>query len=603
MLFLLIVWIIIAIPCFLMGAAILSLMNTFVFERTGDRFVLSIWLGILVFAIIFQFISLFSPLLPIVGVVIFLSGCLVPLKLKVVRDELSELKSAISGRWLMIGAAPVLALALYASQPPDYFDTGLYHLQVIQWLAKYGAVPGAALIHDRFGFTSSWFALAASLHHSAFQLRSVAILGGFVIAMQSLHVVITVSRIIGKRSRFEDWFITIATLLIIPIPFGYLMAVSSSPDLPAMALIILIAWTMLVITAKEPKESASIVNFRLIPLILAGGAFALKLNTLPALIIAFLFYIFGGGKLLKRVAYGGVVTGLLATPQLISGIIASGCPGYPSPICFNLPWSVGIAAANRTYLSTLSYARWRNYFVDAATPEWLWTWLVNEQGVVLFLILSVISIAVILGSKSRYKFVGTTWIISLAALGITWILYNLPNPRFLISYAQLIPAFIAARYPSIFSPAVLISQLLPETDIKLRLGRFIALVGTILVYAAILRFRHKAWAMKVSFLFLIFSALLPIKAVLFSVGNNLTMRRIGVSSLLIPSAAPKLTDDEMIQHKVNDVEYVIPKTGRPYERQCWATDLPCTPRLTNEDIKLRDPAQGVKAGFVRNTFQ
>src|SRR5215475_13805651 len=105
MLFHIIVWILIAIPCFLTGSAILSIIDAVVFDRTGDRFLIAIWLGTLSFAIALQFISFFFPLSPAIGLAIFLSGSLAPLKLGGVRAELFRVISGISGKALMIGAA------------------------------------------------------------------------------------------------------------------------------------------------------------------------------------------------------------------------------------------------------------------------------------------------------------------------------------------------------------------------------------------------------------------------------------------------------------------------------------------------------------------
>ncbi|HKQ73719.1 MAG TPA: hypothetical protein VJ810_08345 [Blastocatellia bacterium] len=602
MLFYIVVWILIAIPCYLTGSVILSLIDSDIFDRPGDRFVIAIWLGILAFAIALQFISFFSPLSPAMGLAIFLSGSLAPLILSGVRAELFRVKSEISGKALMIGAALILGIAAYISQPPLNYDTGLYHLQSILWLAQHGAVPGVALIHGRLGFTSSWFALAAPFHHGELELRSFAILGGFVIAMQIIHLVITAYRVIAKEARLEDWFMTIATLLIAPAPFGLWWAFSPSPDLPALALTILVTWAMVAIAGKEAAAAAgSKSNARLVPLVMAAGAVTVKLNALPLLAISLLFFISGGGRLLKRVFIGVPASAALVAPQLISGVITSGCPLYPGPICFDLPWSVGIDGAKKAYADVLSFARWGDYLAGADAHGWLWNWLGNKHnhGVVLFLLCSLISAAVILYSRNKGKLYGDVWVISLAALGATWILYSAPNPRFLTGYSILIPAFIASGAPSIFSPAVFIAQLIPETDLKIRLARFLTLIASMISYAIILRFRHKAWALKASFAFLVFSALLPAKAVLFSLSDNLIIKR-NYSSLLIPPTVPALAADDLIRQKVNDIDYLIPKTGRPIDRQCWAADLPCTPQLTNENIRLRDPALGLRGGFVRS---
>ena len=67
------------------------------------------------------------------------------------------------------------------------------------------------------------------------------------------------------------------------------------------------------------------------------------------------------------------------------------------------------------------------------------------------------------------------------------------------------------------------------------------------------------------------------------VSNNLKY------SLLLP---PQLPSAQVVQKQVNDVTYFYT------EGLCWAAKLPCAFEL-QEDIKLRDPARGIKAGFVR----
>src|SRR4029453_17532911 len=132
----------------------------------------------------------------------------------------------------------------------------------------------------------------------------------------------------GKGARFEDWFMTIATLLIAPVPFGLWLAFSPSPDLPALALTILVAWAMVAIAGKEATTAAPWKsNVRLVPLLLAAGAVTVKLNALPLLAISLLFFIIAGGPLLKRALIGELATAALVAPQLISGVITSGCPG------------------------------------------------------------------------------------------------------------------------------------------------------------------------------------------------------------------------------------------------------------------------------------
>ena len=42
-----------------------------------------------------------------------------------------------------------------------WYDTLLYHAQVVKWNFTYPAVPGLAILHERFGYNSSFHLFAA----------------------------------------------------------------------------------------------------------------------------------------------------------------------------------------------------------------------------------------------------------------------------------------------------------------------------------------------------------------------------------------------------------------------------------------------------------
>ncbi|MCW6036945.1 hypothetical protein K4A83_11815 [Spirulina subsalsa FACHB-351] len=78
---------------------------------------------------------------------------------------------------------------------------------------------------------------------------------------------------------------------------------------------------------------------------------------------------------------------------------------------------------------------------------------------------------------------------------------------------------------------------------------------------------------------------------------------------ILPPALTSVPPEQLIIRTVNDLEYTTMNPDYLSEReigfwstpdQCWATPLPCTPFLTHDDIKLRDPKQGIGGGFIRN---
>jgi hypothetical protein len=56
---------------------------------------------------------------------------------------------------------------------------------------------------------------------------------------------------------------------------------------------------------------------------------------------------------------------------------------------------------------------------------------------------------------------------------------------------------------------------------------------------------------------------------------------------------------ELLNKQINDIKYIAVDLTLG-NHQCWAVELPCTPSLAYENIKLRIPERGIGAGFVRN---
>lgn len=68
--------------------------------------------------------------------------------------------------------------------------------------------------------------------------------------------------------------------------------------------------------------------------------------------------------------------------------------------------------------------------------------------------------------------------------------------------------------------------------------------------------------------------------------------------LILPPQLQIPKHTELLKRQTNDIKYLVPQHTSG-EDQCWAAELPCTPNLTYEDIKLRDPEHGIGAGFIR----
>ena len=300
MLILSIAWLALLWFSFGIGNAILHQLQGHSFERVGDRFIISIWLGIIIISIALLTVSLFLPLSSIFSLVtiLFISLVAVFYKKSIILNELKNIRSSLSLFLILIVSGIILSIAAFVSRRVVWYDTGNYHFQAIRWLSQFGVVPGLALIHHRFGFTSSWFALAAPFNSGIFESRLTTLTSGLILLIATLHFLICAKRLWNNQAYFEDWFITIALFWAIALIIWIQgLAISPSPDLPIIFLTLTIAW--LFVKIGNFPATFFILDARLIPLILSAGAFTIKLSSLLLLFVSLIFYVLNRTQKIK----------------------------------------------------------------------------------------------------------------------------------------------------------------------------------------------------------------------------------------------------------------------------------------------------------------
>src|SRR5580704_10519818 len=161
MLLYLVCWTILVASGVAVGSVLLSIAGGSAFPRFGDRMIAAAWLGMLAIAAVLLGLSVLVPLSPAVGFGVIAILSAVSLSVKSVRSDFGKLFGLLSKPVTAGIALLAAAAALNATRFVEAYDTGLYHYPLTRWLATYGTVRGLALIHFRFGFSSSWFALAA----------------------------------------------------------------------------------------------------------------------------------------------------------------------------------------------------------------------------------------------------------------------------------------------------------------------------------------------------------------------------------------------------------------------------------------------------------
>jgi hypothetical protein len=290
-----------------------------------------------------------------------------------------------TGRSLGRGAACVAAAwaaALLAARGGTLeYDTGLYHLQTIGWIADEPVVAGLANLHFRLGYNSVWFPLAA-----LFDLPPLGPAG--VLALNLLAAGFGGGALLERLLRHggaPEHRMSTAFLLLATAATGVLgwasgldnALASAGTDVAGTLLLLMIAHLALLTAespAKSPAGGAGPAGRRGTLVLLAVLAATVKLHLAPVLAVAGAAWVAGGatgrgpGRPVLALAAG------LAVPWLVRGTMLSGCVFYPQPrSCLALPWALTPGMADFDYRWMRAWAR-----LPGHDPQWVladWSWL------------------------------------------------------------------------------------------------------------------------------------------------------------------------------------------------------------------------------------
>jgi hypothetical protein len=222
----------------------------------------TLWLG---YSGLLGFLLLWAFVLPIdrgalvVGALPAIAGFW--LERTVVKRRLRALRAAPS-RAIVLGVLAVivaLVIGYIACDRVTGYDTNLYHSQVVQWNARYSAVPGLANLHMRFGYDNSVHLFAAFVD-AFWQGEAVHAMNGFLMAAILVQWFIEIFTARTPRGRLRQTF----CLLTLPFLLGkvwFTEIPSLSSDLP-LALFSLVLVLELISLPRVTRER------RLLPVLL-----------------------------------------------------------------------------------------------------------------------------------------------------------------------------------------------------------------------------------------------------------------------------------------------------------------------------------------------
>ncbi|MCP4327621.1 MAG: hypothetical protein GY791_04185 [Alphaproteobacteria bacterium] len=562
--------------------------------RLGDRLVLRCWAGLLVLAGSLLAISLVAPLGGFwVAVIALIAG----LTLWRERAPIRRALATFPGRAVAIGA-PVLLLAItiFTSRDVAHYDTGFYHLPYMTALAEHGTVRGMALIHHRFGYSSSWFALATPFVDLFDGARLTTIGGTLAFFLLLAPTCLAGARIVNRRGGPADWF------LVVAVPVGLchrailVLMPSSTPDTAVIVAIVVFLWALLI---DRGGRLAPVI------LILAIAAAALKASVFPLIAGAAIYALVHWRAALAHGTAVVLCAALTLGAAMAANFSVSGCFLYPAvESCLDVPWGVpgDLVAAVSTFITNSpirfgpNVETWHTItaFRDGSrAPADLDLRLAVVEGrygmTVIATALAALAANALIAARRRDFAFGIA--VLTVALGLGYGIL-VPSVRFALPWygaligllaaglALLCAGWFAGRLPRLAVPApigglaavavmavllAVIETLPTRGDRQLELGHF---PGKPTAIAA------RLW--------------LP---------PTVALRQYARFHVRNPHLVnPVAVEAEWITHRIYDVEFRRPADGE----LCWWAPFPCAPEGEPLDpLRLRDPAAGIGAGFVR----
>jgi hypothetical protein len=548
--------------------------------------VVALWLGLLGQAVFVQILAIAFPLYPwgivAAAAIAIFAGFLC-------RGYLVAVLNAgrNSSPWCL-AAILVLALssAFVASGVVTYYDAGLYHIQFVQWLARDGLVHGLGLLHLRLGIPSPWFALAAIFEGGPLQGRMTATLGGYVVLLLVGQASFACYRLLMRNARRGDAVIAVAYGSLLLYSIWINVPLSSSPDLPVAATIVVLGW--FISTSSSLPQNADLA----ITTILGGFTFVLKLSSAPifaVVLIRALWLARDDLRTLFRPALLGIV---IVLSNMYASLVLSGCPLFPSAVgCTTLPWSVSVVEAQRYQQSVLQSLLWGG---RPPTGE-PWGWVVpffispgnrTTPALILLPVILLVGSIIIPHLRRRMFMDQGKWILAMAIADFLFVIMLAPDPRFAIGAISLIFAQITTS--ALPQNSVGSSSDFSRVFSATRLMATVMCIGVLFfaVEEAMEQVNSRRWSNQ------------PYGKVLDSPVHIPWITRV-----VLPPALPVIygktrqRNGDLISVSPamsEDVRYSIP----PIADQCWGAPVPCTPALT-APVRLLEPAKGPDGGFRR----
>ncbi|MEB3233460.1 MAG: hypothetical protein VKJ64_20800 [Leptolyngbyaceae bacterium] len=592
--------------------------------------ILSIWLGMVLQSLL---LLALGTVMPIGSMLLVFLGLIATIEIVYLIHQNKSVQPSANNASLLAFTKPIIerhgwslllgeiGVSILWTRPIDWFDTGLYHLGSTQWLAQYGLVPGLALINQKFGFISSWFAFSAPVTPQFIGNQIGATANGFLVVLSILTILLIFDYWMNDRIvAIEDLFLLIFLIALtlfytVAWNIGEPIIISLSHDLAVNYSTGVFAWLLLAI-AKINQETSNIshisitksnqvnginnhnlgFDISLLSVILAFCILSFKLTGLFLIPIAVLFFITREPFTWKRLGIAIITGAILILPLAIAQLKTSGCLLYPSQsFCIDLPWTLSTDAISSEAGSI------RGGGLVLFSPDGLFSTFMNiwyavsaawQYSLKLKLAILLLGglIGVIVWRVSHWQKIppGELWL-GMTGLGGSLFIFVV-NQYVVFRFGGGIVLIFPLYLVTLLCHKVLLKFCLSPRDqqpfqhqLTREMGDSLKLENQeeLILSSAFLsgpKFQ-RYYGLNLGLLF-------TVAALAF------THMPVIRNQLILPPALPTA---DLLHYQMNDVSYTMPSE---WTVKCWHADLPCAPNPV-PDLRLRDPKIGLKAGFVR----
>ncbi len=465
-------WMLTAIWLLLLGSPAAALTFRRFGVLTAAR--IALWFGLAAALLLLLVVNFFTPLRSTAAVVVALlaagtaaiiaAGIIATRRNRTTTGTTAQRGSFPYWSLIVIGALALslIAVAHAAFGAANQWDTGLYHLNAIQYASEYRVIPGLVNLHDRFGVTNSQHLLTALLSNSGWGVDAFRLQVGFFVFLFATDLTL---RLLDNRRASRS----VGTIVLLLSAFGAIPFLLSNPDElitspspDSVALLITLVGAAYLADGLTTRRTELVATGMVVLAAAASVRTQLWAFAVIAAVVVFVYFRRGRSgihrpKALTLVA-SAVSGGLLLTTQ-VRDAIQSGWVLFPLDL-FPLPvdWKAFDPAASRLWI--VSWARTPGTAPEEVMDNWSWVgeWLnrsAGDWGIRLMLGLLALAAALWLlrttlpkaPQKAHSRPYAALWLLVPVSMAVALWFLSAPDPRFAWGQIVLlgaIPAAVAA---------------------------------------------------------------------------------------------------------------------------------------------------------------